>query len=187
MDAMELLLNRVSCGRLQEPAPGSEQRASMYAAAARAADHGNLRPWRFLEIEGDGLDELGRLLVQASLEQNPQMTEAEIERLAAKPRRAPLIVAAIARHTPHPKVPQWEQTIAAGCAVQNLINAAFAQGIGAYWRTGAMVENETVLRGLELAENEKLIGFVYLGTPSMTTRVAGTPKPSDYVRRWPTA
>ena len=187
MDAMELLLNRVSSGRLQEPAPSARQRANMYAAATRAADHANLRPWRFLEIEGEGLDALGALFVKASLEQNPQMSEPEISRLAAKPRRAPLIVAAIARSVPNPKVPRWEQTIAAGCATQNLINAAFAQGVGAYWRTGVMAENETVCRGLGLADDEKLIGFVYLGTPSLPVRNVEPPQLAGMVQSWPPA
>ena len=52
MQALDALLNRVSVPRLLEPAPTAEQREVLFAAAMRAPDHGQLRPWRFLTVEG---------------------------------------------------------------------------------------------------------------------------------------
>ncbi|NHN36258.1 nitroreductase [Pseudomaricurvus alcaniphilus] len=185
MQALDLLLNRVSCGKLQSPAPNAEQRQLLYRAAMRAADHASLQPWRFLEIEGAGLDSLGELFVKAAVNDNPQLAEVDRARLLRKPLRAPLIVVAIARYTPHPKVPEWEQTVAAGCATQNLINAAYAQGIGAYWRTGANAEHPLVCQGLGLQQGEKIIGFVYLGTPSIPLRTAPEANLDAFVQSWP--
>lgn len=50
MDALDVLLNRVSVARLTEPAPTAEQLETLFAAALRAPDHKQLRPWRFLTI-----------------------------------------------------------------------------------------------------------------------------------------
>jgi len=46
MDALDLLLNRVSVTRLTEPAPDPAQLDLLFRAAMRAPDHGQLRPWR---------------------------------------------------------------------------------------------------------------------------------------------
>ena len=52
MEALDLLLNRVSVTRLTDPAPTPAQLDVMFRAALRAPDHGQLRPWRFLTVVG---------------------------------------------------------------------------------------------------------------------------------------
>lgn len=44
MDALTLLLNRHSCGRLAEPAPAGEVLDNILKAGLRAPDHGTLTP-----------------------------------------------------------------------------------------------------------------------------------------------
>ena len=65
MDALDLLLNRVSVTRLCEPAPTADQLDLMFRAGLRAPDHGQLHPWRFLIIEGDARHKLGELFAAA--------------------------------------------------------------------------------------------------------------------------
>ncbi|MGA1775398.1 MAG: nitroreductase family protein, partial [Nitriliruptoraceae bacterium] len=89
-----------------------------------------------------------------------------VARARSKPLRGPLVVAAVARTVPHPKVPDWEQLAAAACAVQNLCLAATALGYGSAWRTGTAVEDPAVRAVLDLGDDERLIGFVHLGTPA---------------------
>ncbi len=185
MDAIDALVNRVSCGKLTTPAPTASQREQMYKAALRAADHGSLKPWRFLEIEDGGLLALGEVFERAALKDDPDLALAQRERFRKMPSRAPLIIAAIAKCVEHPKVPAWEQVVATGAAVQNLITAAFVHGIGAYWRTGAMVEHAQVKQSLGLTENEVLVGFVYLGTPMIPFKPVPTTEPVDFFQAWP--
>ena len=66
MQALDALLNRVSVPRLLEPAPTQEQRDVLFAAAMRAPDHGQLRPWRFLTVEGAAREQMGTLLAEAA-------------------------------------------------------------------------------------------------------------------------
>ena len=75
-----------------------------------------------------------------------------------------MIIVTIAKHSIHPKIPEVEQSFSAAAATQNMLLAAFAQGVGGMWRTGAMAYNNLVNEGLELTDNEKIIGFLYLGT-----------------------
>ncbi len=85
MDAIDALVNRVSCGKLTAPAPSREQRQSLYQAALRAADHGNLRPWRFLEVEGDNLAALGAVFERAALADDADLTESQRDRFLKMP------------------------------------------------------------------------------------------------------
>lgn len=185
MEALEALHWRVSAPRVTEPAPDAGQREAIYRAALRAADHGLLRPWRFLVVEGEGLDRLGELSVRAAEADNPALSEPERQALRAKPRRAPLILVAIAACREHPKVPEVEQLLSTGAAVQNMLNAAFAQGLGAFWRTGWMAYHPVVARGLGLTEDERIVGFLYLGTPTKPPHRPNAADPAAHFQPWP--
>lgn len=163
MDALELLTQRTSTPALRAPAPTADQVKLMLDAACRAPDHGMLRPYRFLVIEGDALNKLGQLFLKAGLTKNPDMDEAEQKKLQNMPLRAPMIIVAIAVKQEHPKVPEVEQVITAGCAAHAIVQSAFAQELGAMWRTGAMTHDPVVLQGLNIAANEEIVGFIYLG------------------------
>lgn len=185
MQALELLLNRTSTARLCAPAPSAEQLDIMYRAALRAPDHGQIRPWRFLTIAGAGREALGQVYAQALLLQNPDASSEQIKRMHAMPLRAPMIIVVIACLHSHPKVPEYEQLIAAGCAAHGLLLAAQAQGLGAFWRSGEMAGNSYVAQQLELADNEQIIGYLYVGTPAADCKPGGQLPPADYVRDWP--
>lgn len=164
MDAIKALTERVSMPRLCMPPPTDVQLETLFDAANRAADHGNLKPWRFKVVQGEGLDALGSLFLDAALIEEPDMSQAQQLRIKGLSHRAPMVVIAIAHCQAHPKVPEVEQIIATGAAVQNIINAAFAMDIGAFWRTGALAYNKATKLGLNLSENEHIVGFVYLGS-----------------------
>ena len=184
MDALDALINRVSVPRLCEPAPDAAQREQLFRAALRAPDHGQLRPWRFLTIEGEAREQLGELFAEALLRKNPQIAEEALSKARNMPLRAPLLVVVIARTQVHAKVPAQEQVLAAGCAAHGILIAAHAQGIGAVWRTGDMAFDAHVHKGLGLAENEELIGYLYVGTPLTEPRTAPVLETADFVSGW---
>ncbi len=170
--ALDYLINRRSCGRLEEPAPSSEQLELMFRAASRASDHASLMPWRFIVLAGDDRALLGEAMLASVLMENPQLEVARQEKLKSKPFRAPMVVIAVSCNLEHPKVPVWEQELATAAAVQNLINAAFIQGQGAYWRTGSAASSDTVKRALKIGLQEAIVGFIYLGSPKSAMPVA---------------
>lgn len=163
MDALDLLLSRTSTPLLTEPGPTAEQLEVMLKAAQRAPDHGSLRPYRFIRIEGEGLHQLGELFADAAQAEGGDLAEAKLTKLRKNPLRAPMILVAVARLQDHPKVPHSEQLITAGCAAHSVVQAAYALGIGAMWRSGDMAFNPRVALRLGLAEQERIIGFIYLG------------------------
>lgn len=175
MDAITALVSRQSSPRLEGEAPSGEVLMNIQKAALRAADHGRLRPWRFLMLEGDARVYLGELFVKAEQCKQGELPEVAAGKLLKKPLRAPMIIVAIASPKDHPKVPVVEQVIATGAAVQNMLNAAYAQQVGAIWRTGGYAYDTVVMDGLGLTAEESIVGFLYLGE----TKGKPQPLPND--------
>ena len=184
MQALDALLNRVSVPRLVDPAPTAEQREVMFAAAMRAPDHGQLRPWRFLTVEGQARHRMGELLAEAARFNDPLVAEAVVEKALNGPLRAPLVVVVIARLQDHFKIPKSEQMLAAGCAAHAILLAAYAQGVGGVWRTGELAYSPHVAKGLGLEDGEEVIGFLYLGTPQKEARTAPKAETAEFVSEW---
>ncbi|WP_263145579.1 nitroreductase family protein [Pseudomonas sp. RIT-PI-AD] len=184
MDALDALLNRVSVARLTGPAPTAAQRDLLFRAALRAPDHGQLRPWRFLTLEGAAREKLGELFVEAVRRNTADPRPEALDKARAMPLRAPLLVVAIARLQDHPKVPHGEQVLAAGCAAYGIVQAAYAQGLGAIWRTGELSHDRHVAQGLGLSESERILGFIYLGQAENGFRTPPVLSPEDFVSAW---
>lgn len=180
MEALSALQQRVSSPKLCDPAPSAEQRQAIFQAALRAADHANLRPWRFIVVEGDARHALGALFLGVALSKTPELDEAQRAKILSKPLRAPLILVAVAPYAEHSKVPELELHLSCGAAVQNILNAAFALGVGAYWRTGSMAFSRQVNEGLGLATKDQIVGFIYMGTPDGRTKPVPTLNVDDF-------
>ncbi len=183
MDALTLLHDRVSCPVLLEPGPSTEQLEQIYQAALRAPDHGAIRPWRFLTVEGEARKNLGALFSKAMLSDNEELSQERQEKARNMPMRAPVVIVVVAAVKEHPKVPLLEQEISAGCAAQNIILAAHALGLGAMWRTGDMAYHPVVRAGLGVSAEETVIGYIYLGSPKKI-RQAPQHNQADYVQQW---
>ncbi|MCS2172614.1 NAD(P)H nitroreductase [Scandinavium sp. TWS1a] len=165
MDALELLVNRRSASRLAEPAPEGETLENILRAGLRAPDHGTLQPWQFFVIEGEGRERFSQLLEKGAV--NAGQDDKAIDKARNAPFRAPLIIAVVAKCTPDHKVPVWEQEMSAGCAVMAMQMAAVAQGFNGIWRSGPLTESPVVREGLQCREQDKIVGFLYLGTPQL--------------------
>ncbi len=184
MNALDALHLRSSVPKLSDPLPSPEMLENIYKAAFSAADHAVLRPWRFLVVKGDSRQKLGELFVEAGLANDASLQPNAIEKLRRKPLRAPLVLVCISSYKPHPKVPEIEQDLSAGAATQNMLLAAFAQGFGAMWRTGSLAYNPIVKAGLGLSAEEKIIGFLYIGTIDGGTKRLCEPDVQSYFQEW---
>ena len=136
MDAIEALNTRSSAKTFGDIAPTQEHLATVLQAAVRAPDHGRLRPWRFMLIEGDQRRKFGEMLAASALRRTPGLSEGDLQRERGKALRAPLIIVVACRIVPGTKVPAIEQLLAAGAAAQNILLALHALGYVAAWKTG---------------------------------------------------
>ena len=168
-DRLSLLFERRSIGRLTEPAPTDEQLTEMLRAAAAAPDHGELRPWRFVVLRGEGKEAFGSVLAEAYLRRvqaaGGRPEPAKLAKERTKLGRAPVVVVVCCTHVHDDKIPWEDQLGSANAAAQNLLLAATALGFGSMWRTGDPVADAHVKRSLGLTEHDAVVGFLYLGTP----------------------
>ena len=167
MDVLAAITLRRSTGRLVPPGPNPEQLSTILDAAACAPDHGTLRPWRFVVLEGDAKDELGAVLAAAYREQctteGVEPVPAKSDKERTKLGRAPTVVLVAVEPQPG-TIPTIEQVSAVAAATQNMLLAATALGIGSMWRTGDTAYHPRVREAVGLSESALVLGFVYLGT-----------------------
>ncbi len=163
MDALTALTTRVSATKLGDPAPTRAQLNVILRAGVRAPDHGRLTPWRFVVLEGAARTRLAEAMAATKRQKKPEASPAELDQERAKALRAPVIIAVAARLASG-KIPEVEQILAAGAAVQNMWLAAHAQGLGAMWKTGDAAYDDGVKATLGLEATDKIVAFLYLGT-----------------------
>jgi len=180
LDALTLLLTRQSSPRLIAPGPSAVQLQHILDAGARVPDHAGLNPWEFIVASGEGLDKLGECFAKAAT-LNGAETEL-ITKAKMMPTRAPMVITVVAKVKQHTKVPEMEQYLAAGCAVMAMQQAAFAQALGAIWRTGALAFDRHVHQALALAETDQIVGFLYIGTPALKASIKPNKAGAEFTR-----
>ncbi len=145
---------------LRAPGPTAAELADLLRIAARVPDHGKLAPWRFVILEGAGKDAYAARLEALAV------TRPDAAKLLAKLgklRTPPLGVAVISRTTAG-DIPEWEQLLSAGAVCTTLTYAALAMGYGANWITDWYAYDAQARAVLGLAENERVAGFIFMGT-----------------------
>jgi nitroreductase len=184
--ALEMLLTRrsVVANNLGEPGPDAEELRRILTAAARVPDHKKLFPWRFVLFEGQARAAFGKVLAKACKAAEPEASEVRLETEANRFLRAPIVVAVVSHVIETPAVPEWEQILSAGAACQNMLHAATALGYSAQWITEWYAYDETVRAALGLAANERVAGFVYIGTAREAPAERDRPDLDAIVSRW---
>ena len=181
---LEFLRRRNSSPKLVEPAPDAAELNEMLQCALRSPDHARLRPWRFLSVRGERRTALGELLQASLLRSNPEADEAAREKARMAPLRAPLVMVVFVSLREHPKVPDWEQRISAGCTAFSLELAAEALGYASIWRTGAYAEDRELVRALGGSDTEEIVGFLYMGTRDGEAKPLPDMNPDDFHNEW---
>lgn len=165
--AMEFLLSRRSRPAKTLKAPGPDDAALMplLTAAARTPDHGKLEPWRFIVLRDAAMPRMAEAVADCG--ERLGKSDEDIAKARDAWERSPLCVAVVEVQKESPKIPALEQTYSAGATCLALLNAALASGWGANWLSGwASHDRGFVEDALGLAPNEKIAGFIHIGTES---------------------
>ena len=152
---------------LVEPAPDDAQLKQIIEIAMHAPDHGRIQPYRFISIRGDARRKLSTVFGEAVKRRDPDVSDDYLKKQKDKPLRSPLIVVVVASLIESQKIPEIEQMLSAGAAAHNILLASKAMGFGSIWLTGDNAFDPYVFNALGLADNEKIIGFIYIGTDAL--------------------
>ena len=185
MEDLDFLLRRrsVPSRLLTPPGPDPDQLLAMLTAAVHVPDHGRLAPWRFLRIAGAARAALGELLAARARERDPDAPTAVLDKERGR-FAAPLVLAVIARLTPGHKVPEQEQLLSGGAVCFSLLQAAQALGYGAQWLTGWAAYDPVVTARLGLGADERVLGFVHIGTATTEAPERPRPDPAALLQDW---
>lgn len=186
-DPLAALNQRISTPALQlgDPGPTAEQLDRLLSAAVRVPDHGKLVPWRLLLVRGDERAKLGEALAKLHAQIDPDIAPAKLEKDRARLASSPLMIVVIAivdEH--HKKVPPQEQILSAGCVAYNLLIGAQALGLSGQWLTGWAAYEPKALALFGLKDNERIIGFMHIGTPRERAPERSRPLLGDVVSEW---
>ena len=167
------------------PAPSHADIDDMLAAAVCAPDHGAIRPWRFHVIQGEALNRLGDIFVEALIKREPNAPPETIEKEQNRPLRAPLIIAACAKiDQSRSNIPAVEQIVAVAAACQNILLAAHDKGYGAMMLTGLNARDPHIKAAFGLEGPDEIVGFIYIGTPSGPAFEKVRPDPAAFTTVW---
>ncbi len=137
----------------------------LFELARWAPNHHGTNPWRFRVL---GRDALARLKRAAGKEQ------------AAKLERAPTLVLASAALSGE-ELQDEEDLHAAAIAVYIVLLVAHARGFAGYWRTPAVLRTPEGRAAMGLAQQERVLGLIHLGSPRQQSAPPERADPRAYV------
>ena len=179
MDALEAILTRHSISKVKPDPVPREIIEKLLQAAVQAPNHHQLRPWRFGVLTGGSRAALGEVMAQELKKKSPEIPDAGMEKERLKPLRAPVLVAVAVEKSADQRVPEIENICAAAAAMENLLLAAHAEGLGAMWRTGQAVRDLEVKKFLGFEPDQLVLGFIYIGYPDMEVQAVERPSYED--------
>ncbi|SPB18007.1 nitroreductase family protein [Caballeronia novacaledonica] len=181
---LESLLTRQSHWPLVEPAPNDDELSLIIDAALRAPDHGRLRPWRFVVVRGAARDALGQVLVDVARAREPDEPPQTHEHRRQRAQAAPMIIALGAAVSAESHIPEIEQLLSVGAATMNMLNAIHALGYGGFWATGPDAYDANLRSALGFQASERLLGFLFVGTPGSAPKRMKRPERGVHLREW---
>jgi nitroreductase len=167
MDTLEAIHTRHSIAKVKaDPLPQALVE-KLLDAAVQAPNHHRNHPWRFVVLTGKGREKLGEVMAHSLKQQKPDVPDSALEVERLKPLRAPVLIAVSVDKAADPRIVEVEDVCAVAAAVENLLLAAHALGLGAMWRTGPAARDPQVKHFLGLEPDQQLLAFVYVGYPDM--------------------
>ncbi|MPT48307.1 MAG: nitroreductase [Sphingobium sp.] len=180
------LLETRRSGKAREmttPGPDARQLRSILEIATRTPDHGKLAPWRFIIIPDEHRKTLENVLKRAFLADKPEATIAETNAMCGFISDAPTLVVLLSSPKRESTIPLWEQELSVGAAAMNLLHAAHALGFVGSWITAWPAFHNEV-RNVFGNENQRIAGFMFIGTPKGELQERPRPKYEDVVSIW---
>lgn len=168
-------------------APGQVSRADLDAiltAGLRVPDHGALKPWRLVVLQGDIRKTLDEEVILAEfMRANPDAEDKFIEIETARLQRAHTVIAVLSSPVEHPKIVEWEMALSAGAVCTTLLYAAQSMGYAAQWLTEWYAYNDAMLTRLGgVVGHDRIAGFIYIGEKVKDPMERTRPDLDDVVR-----
>ncbi len=130
-----------------------------------APTHGRTEPWRFFVYTGTALSKFCPAHSPIYLGNTPEVGRKQqtFDNLAHMGDMASHLVIVVMKRTADTKIPMMEEYAAVSASVQNVLLGAEAMGLAAIWNTGGMALKPAMKSYLSLADEDLVVGLIYMG------------------------
>ena len=139
--------------------------AGLLELANWAPTHKFTEPWRFIVFSPGQIHSfcLEHAALYKAHTPDEEYEQAKFDKLLHLGDKASHIIVVYMKRTPGDRLPVWEEQAAVACSIQNMLLAAQAEGIAAFWSTGGMSGKPSFKTWLDLGDDDFPMGMVYLG------------------------
>ncbi len=153
--------------------------------ANRAPTHKLTQPWRFTVFSGKGLSLFSKMQTEIYTRYaGDNFKEKKLKNLAEYPLMSSHVIAIGMKRSTMVSIPETEEIIAVGCAIENIYLSLTAYGLGGYLSTGGITYLEESKAYFGLEAEDKLIGFFFIGYPQDLSNPLTQRTPIDEKVKW---
>ena len=165
---LDLLRSRRSgsAKTMKGPGPDRAQIDTLLACASRVPDHGKLAPWRFILFSGEARTRFGNVLAEAVRKSDPSVSDERVLQERNRFLRAPVVIGVVSKVRKGVPIPASEHVLSPPARCQTPLLPAHAMGFVANWITEWYAYDPHVRAHMQLAEEERMAGFIYIGHPA---------------------
>ncbi|MBC7555321.1 MAG: nitroreductase [Taibaiella sp.] len=160
--------------------------AQLLELACWAPTHAKTEPWYFMVYRGEAMKHFAAAHAAMYWENTaePKRTEAGRHKLEHNTDLASHLIVSVMKRGANEKIPVVEEIAAASAAIQNILLGATALGIASFWSTGGMTHQPALKQYFNLAEEDIMLGLIFLGYSNDTPKTSVRNKPQEEKIRW---
>lgn len=175
MEFFEVIQKRRSIRKYKPNPVRKEDILKILEAANWAPSALDLQPWEFLVVSGNKKDELGnnygKIIDGYTKDWDTEPDKAfmprnEFIQFASVYGGAPVLIVALTEASNDPNY-QKAYLESASAAMENMLLAAAALGLGGCWMTGPLGDEKYLRKVLEIPENREIVALSPLGYPAV--------------------
>jgi len=178
MDVIEAIHKRRAVRQYRQDPVKKEDLHTILDAANWAPSGMNRQPWEFVVVTGKKIPEMGASYRKVSEEytrnwdlspMRGSLTKEEFIRFAETYGGAPVVLVVLTDSNDNPDL-RKAYLESASAAMENLLLAATAFGLGTCWMTGPLRDEKSLRRILTIPEDKEIVAITPLGYPQGVPR-----------------
>ena len=162
MSIFEAIQARRSIKQFTDRTISREEIERLLDAAVQAPNHRMTEPWRFYVLGPEARREYGAALGarKAKKVEDAEAAEAVVQKAGDTHAALPAMLAVSVTLDDNPEIRE-EDYAAAFMGIQNLCLAAFAMGLGAHIKTGAVMDDPRARAAVRVPDEERIIATIH--------------------------
>lgn len=146
-----------------------------------APTHGNTEPIKFFIIKPDSVKKFCKLHAEMYKEftSADEFSNEKYDKIINNGNNVSHIIGLGMKRGNNKKIPEIEEIASVACSVQNIMLLAHSAGIVSYWGSGGMTYKPEMKKYFNLKNEDKFLGFLYLGYTDQEPQPGKRVKPKD--------